>query len=110
MMPTTGDIVMAPYTDETLYQEQLNKTTFWQVRQPANTQPASQSALFCLSSGDTDTNSHSTLGHPVPNPLAFVDSSLPYGPSPLHNAAVPAQASNFYGVDLSSLRMKALEE
>lgn len=32
MMPTTGDIVMAPYTDEALYGEQLNKTLFWQVR------------------------------------------------------------------------------
>ena len=32
MMPTIGDIVLSPYTDETLYNEQVNKTVFWQVR------------------------------------------------------------------------------
>lgn len=31
MMPTTGDIVMSPFTDDALYNEQLNKTIFWQV-------------------------------------------------------------------------------
>lgn len=31
MLPTVGDIVFAPFTDEALYNEQLAKTGFWQV-------------------------------------------------------------------------------
>lgn len=49
MMPTVGDIVLSPFTDEALHNEQLNKTVFW-------------------------------------------------------------QSQNFYGVDLSALRQKAVEE
>lgn len=29
MMPTTGSIILAPITDDTLYKEQLNKIAFW---------------------------------------------------------------------------------
>lgn len=32
MMPTVGDIVLSPYTDEALFNEQVQKTVFWQVR------------------------------------------------------------------------------
>ena len=30
MLPTTGSIVLAPYTDDALYQEQLAKMQFWE--------------------------------------------------------------------------------
>lgn len=32
MMPTVGDIVLSPYSDEALFNEQIQKTVFWQVR------------------------------------------------------------------------------
>lgn len=31
MLPTTGDILFAPFSDEALYNEQLAKTCFWQT-------------------------------------------------------------------------------
>ena len=30
MMPTQGDLYVAPFTDEMLYMEQMNKVQFWQ--------------------------------------------------------------------------------
>ena len=32
MMPTQGDLYVAPFTDELLYMEQMNKVQFWQQK------------------------------------------------------------------------------
>ena len=32
MMPTQGDLYIAPFTDEMLYMDQMNKARFWQQK------------------------------------------------------------------------------
>ena len=32
MMPTQGDLYIAPFTDEMVYMEQMNKVQFWQQK------------------------------------------------------------------------------
>ena len=32
MMPTQGDLYVAPFSDELLYMEQMNKVQFWQQK------------------------------------------------------------------------------
>jgi hypothetical protein len=109
MFPTLGDIAFAPFSDEALYNEQLAKTQFWQVRaRPQNMmRRASEQRLLLVLllpvlllhrvDGLLHHNQHHHHHH---NLSLLVGSSI----------HAHEQTPSFYGVDLTALRSAAVEE